>query len=291
MTLADRRPGSDKLAELTRAHPWIVALARAGWVAKGVVYGLVGVLAVPIALDGIGGDGTQQADDEASQAGAIGRIAESPLGGLVLWLVALGLVLYVAWRLVSVLLPAEHSASAWATRAGYVASMVVSLSLAWTAISFARHRRSAEAESNEDARVERFTRELMDMTGGRWIVGLAGVAVVAIGISFVYRGVTASFRDELDGRGVGPIGHSSIVRLGQAGWVGRGTMMLLVGWFVVRAAATFDPDDAQGLDGALRDATGSTAGALLVCVVAAGLVLYGAFCAVSAPRVRLTGAD
>lgn len=283
------RSGSDRVAEIAREHPSLVTLARVGWVAKGIVYGLVGILAVPIAMSGL--DTDQQADSgqEASQSGAVAEIAEHSYGALALWAVGVGLGLYVVWRLVSLLLPASNSAKAWATRAGYFVSVVVYSTLAWSAISIAR--RTGSGGESEDGRVERFTRDLMEMSGGRWLVGLVGAVLVGIGAFFVYRGVTAEFSDELDGGAVGPVSHQTIVRLGQAGWIGRGVMMLLVGWFVAQAAIDFDPNEAQGIDGALRDATSSTLGAVLALVVAVGLVLYGAFCVISAPRQRLTGAD
>lgn len=292
-SLIDDRPGSDKVAALAREHPSLVTLARVGWVAKGLVYGLVGILAVPIAVHGLDRGSSMGAGQEASQKGAVAEIADSSLGTLALWLVAIGLLLYVLWRLVTIALPASNDAKAWATRAGYAVSVIVYSVLAWSAISIARHRQSANASGNqsEDAKVERFTRDVLEMTGGRWLVGIIGVAVILIGAYFVHRGVTASFRKELEGGGVGPISHAAIVRLGQIGWVGRGVMMILVGWFVAQAAIDFRADKAHGIDGALRDATSSTWGAILALVVAVGLIVYGAFCVVSAPRQRLSGAN
>lgn len=286
------RSGSDRVAQLAREHPSLVTLARVGWIAKGLVYGLVGILAVPIAMSGLDSDqqaSSDQSGQEASQGGAVAELAQRSYGELALWVVGIGLGLYVIWRLVSLLLPASNSVKAWATRAGYLVSVVVYTTLAWSAISIARGVGSGG--ENEDGRIESFTRDVMERSGGRWAVGLVGATVIGLGAFFVYRGATAEFRDELDGGPVGPVSHAAIVRLGQAGWIGRGVMMLLVGWFVAQAAIDFDPEEAQGIDGALRDATSSTFGAFLALVVAVGLVLYGAFCVVSAPRQRLTNAD
>jgi Domain of Unknown Function (DUF1206) len=168
---------------------------------------------------------------------------------------------------------------------------VVYSALAWSAVSFARHSGAASGAESEDAKVERLTRELMEKSGGRWLVGAIGVSLVCVGAYFVLKGLRATFRDELEPGGVGPFSHESIVTLGRVGWVGRGIMMALVGWFVTRAAVRFRPDEAQGIDGALRDATGSTIGAVLVAFTAVALVVYGLFCVISAPRERLTGAD
>ncbi len=283
--------GSRKVEEIAHRHPSLVTLCRLGWVAKGVVYLVVGVLAVPIAIDGLRGDNTQSSSGEASQTGAVGKIAETSFGTVTLWVIAIGLALYVLWRLISIVLPAENTAKAWFTRLGYLVSALVYSALAWTALQFAQQKPAAAGAESEDAKVERYTRELMEKTGGRWLVGAIGVVLIGVGLYFLVKGLMATFRDELEPGDVGPFSHETIVLLGRVGWAGRGVLMSLVGWFLLDAAIKFRPDEAKGFDGALRDATSSTLGALLVGFAAVALVVYGLFCAVSAPRQRLTGAD
>jgi hypothetical protein len=283
--------GSHKVEALAHRHRWLVTVARLGWVAKGVVYLVVGLLAVPIAVDGLRGEGSGGGESEASQSGAVAKIAETSFGSLVLWIIAIGLALYVVWRLISIVLPAENTPKVWLTRAGYLVSAIVYSALAWSALTFARSEAAAGGAESEDAKVERLTRDLMETNGGRWLVGAIGVTLVAVGLYFVVKGLRASFRDELEPGGVGPFSHEAIVTLGRVGWVGRGLVMALVGWFVTSAAVQFRADEAKGIDGALRDATGSSAGALFVGFAAIALALYGLFCVISAPRERLTGAD
>ncbi|QGG96519.1 DUF1206 domain-containing protein [Actinomarinicola tropica] len=275
---------SDAVADLARRHPEVVAAARVGWVAKGVVYVVLGLLAATLVVGGGGGGGS---DQEVSQSGAIQELASTPLGTLGLWLVAIGLALHVLWRLASVALPAESSAKVWATRAAYVVSALTYAALAWSAVTLATGG-SSGGSGDQESQVDSVTRSVMEMTAGRWIVGLAGLAVLAVGAVFIHRGWTESFAEELEPGGVGPVDQRSLRRMGVVGWVARGVMMLIVGWFVVQAAIQFSPDEAQGIDGALRDATSTWWGSLLVAVVALGLVVYGAYCALSAPRTRLT---
>lgn len=287
--------GSSTIERYAREHPGVVQLARLGWVAKGVVYVLLGVLAIPIARSARGEDDGGVGESQASQTGAVARLAESGLGVAALWAVAIGLVLYIAWRLVSVLLPAENTAKAWATRAGYLISAVVYAGVAWTAVSYARAGDRAGGGSGsggtEDSRIERLTADWLQRSPGQVLIGVAGAAVIAVGVAFVHRGITADFRKELDPGGVGPVSHETIVGLGRVGWVGRGVMMAIVGWFLVQAAIHFRPDEAKGIDGALREATASGVGRALVWVVAVGLLVYGVYCIVSAPRERLRGGD
>ena len=289
-TLTDEEM-SRSFGRVADRHPAVIALARLGWVAKGIVYGLVGVLAVPIAIEGLRTDRARDGGDEASPLGAVARIAEASLGAIALCVVAVGLGLYVLWRLVSIVLPAENSISTWLTRGGYAVSVVMYSFLAWSAMSFATDGRAVRTAETEDAKVERFIRELMDTTSGRWLVGALGVCVVGVGVYFVVKGVRASFHDDLEPRAVGPISVGAIVALGRVGWVGRGIVMVLVGWFVARAAVRFRPSEAHGLDGSLREVTSLAIGPAIVGLAAIALVVYGLFCVISAPRQRLTGAD
>src|ERR1700760_1941922 len=84
--------GSDGVRELTHSTPY-EALARGGLIARGVVFGVIGVLALKLAL-GSGGKTT-------SQQGALATIAHEPFGAVLLVAVAIGLAGYAFWRLVS----------------------------------------------------------------------------------------------------------------------------------------------------------------------------------------------
>jgi len=289
-TVASGGEVSERVEEVAQKHPGLVTAARFGWVAKGVVYAMVGVLAVPIAIKGLQ-NSAQNKGNQASQLGAVTEISKSSIGSIALWIVAVGLALYVIWRLITVLLPAESSAKAWLTRGGYLISAMTYAFLAWTAISFAMDSRNAHGKQTEDARVEKFTRDVMKMSFGRWLIGAIGVIVVGLGVYFVIKGIRAKFRDELEPSGVGPVSHDAIVALGRFGWIGRGLVMGLVGWFLIRAAVEFRPSAAKGFDGSLRQVTDTAVGPFIVGLVALGLIVYGAFCMISAPRQRLKGAD
>lgn len=286
----DSDVGVERAEEFAREHPAIVKFGRIGWVAKGIVYSLVGVLSLLVGVNArdAGGDATS-GGQEASQTGAITRIAESSSGIVLLYVVAAGLFIYALWRLMSVLLPADNDVKTWLTRAGYLVSAVTYLLLAWTAFTLARRPRSSG--ESEDARVERFTRDLMNDDLGRAAVFAIGAVLLILVAVFVWKAVTAHFESQLLPGSVGPVSHQTLVVLGRIGWVGRAGMMALIGFFLVRAAVTFDASEAEGLDGSLRRAASSTIGLVLVVVVGAGLLVFGAFCILSAPKQRLVGAD
>ncbi len=280
--------GSETAEAFARDHPNLVKLGRAGWIAKGIVYALTGVLALVVASQSSGA-ASGVSGKEASQSGAIATIADQPAGVALLVVITLGLALYVLWRMVTIILPAENNAKTWLTRAGYLISVVSYTALGWSALSFARN--PGTSEGGEDAKVERYTRTLLEATAGRSLVFVVGIGLIAVGAFFLYKGYAATFESDLNPGRVGPLSHQGLVTMGRIGWAGRGVMMGLIGFFLLRAAINFDADDAKGLDGSLRTLSGSAVGTVLIAVVAVALVTYGAFCAFSAPRRKLIGAD
>jgi hypothetical protein len=281
--------GSDAAERFVRRHPWVVDVARVGWAAKGVVYLLTGVLAFVVAAAPFGGSGSS--DEEADPSGAIAKIAEQPFGTLLLWLMALGLVLYALWRFVTVILPADTDGHALLRRVGYAVSGLTYVALAFTAVSLARRSGSSNDGASQDSRVSQATADVLAWTGGRLLVGLAGLVLIGVAVYFLWKGVSASFEQDLEHRAVGPFSWDVVRAMGRAGWIGRAAMMALIGVFVTRAAIQFDPDEARGLDDSLRRVADSSIGMILVYVVAIGLVLYGAFCVISTPSRKLVATD
>jgi hypothetical protein len=276
--------GSRQVAQAVHRNPFVETLGRAGWVAKGVVYAIFGFLAFAIARNG------GASADEASPRGAVGKVAESSAGTIVLWILAIGLALYALWRLISAVLPGDDDTEAKLTRVGYLVSALVYGALSWTAVSYARSGGGqSEQAGSDDARVAELTRDLMGHTGGRLLVGVVGAVLLVLGGVFAYQALTRKFEDDLEPGSVGPVSHETIVRLGVVGWLARAVTMVLIGVFVLQAAIDYNPDEAAGLDDALRRTADSGAGALLVAVTGIGLILYGAFAALSAPRQRLSG--
>lgn len=286
----DSKVGVDVTQRFLREHPKLVSLGRVGWVAKGVVYVIVGVLAFSLAAEGSQQSGSNGA--EASQSGAVARIADARSGAAVLIVVAIGLVIYAAWRLVTAALPAENTAKAWLTRAGYVVSAVLYGALALTAWSFARAG-STEPSSgeSEDAKVERFTSDVLETTGGRWLLGLIAIVIVAVGAYFVAKGARRHFDDQLAPGSVGALAHRHVVVLGRIGWIARGVIVILVGALIGRAAWQADPTEAQGFDGTLRETLDATAGPFVVAAIGIGLTIYGVYCVISAPLRRPAPVD
>lgn len=270
---------------LTAEHPGVVKIGRAGWFAKGVVYLIAGVLAVLVALRASGwSESSTTGNQEASPTGAIKTVAGSGAGTVLLLLLAIGMLIYAAWRVVSAFMPGGSDADARLHRIGYIVSAIAYTSFALSAFALARH---ASSDENGNRKVTDITSSVMSNTAGRWLIGLVGAIVVAVGVYRLSKGIKVDVDDELDLSGMSPARMQWSKVLGAIGEFGRGIGIGLVGFFMLRAAITYDVNEATGLDGALRRLATSSWGVVVVFVVGIGFAAYGIFCLATFTRRRL----
>ncbi|MGB8861836.1 MAG: DUF1206 domain-containing protein [Ilumatobacteraceae bacterium] len=264
---------------LTSAHPGVVKFGRAGWFAKGVVYLVAGVLALLIAAKASGWSSAATAPNtEASPTGALKTIAQMSGGALLMWVLAGGMLIYAAWRVVSALLPGGSDTKAWVMRIGYLVSAVIYVTFAVTAISLAR---SARATPDGNTTVTSWSDRLMAHAGGRLLIGVVGAITIGAGLYRLAKGLRNDVTDELDLSSLSPQRRHWTERLGAVEEVGRGLGIGLIGFFLLRAAATYDAAQATGLDGALRRLATENWGLLVVVVIGLGFAAYGLFCLVT----------
>lgn len=284
MTAADRaenriRREADKIeVKAESGSGWYAVLARVGLVAKGISYGLVGVLALAVAA-GHGGKAT-------SRAGALATIADESWGTLVLVVLALGFAAYAIWRLIQAVVEREDPddgeatglAKKWGKRVGYAGRGLIYAGLSYTTF---RLLTGSGADQSQNEKARETTAAIFDWPGGRWIVGAAGLAIIGAGLWNLYRGVSTKFEDKWRG-GMSPTERVWGSRAGVVGHLARGVVFGLIGIFVTKAATDYDAQDAIGFDGALRKLAEAAYGPWLLGLTAAGLVAYGVFCLVDA---------
>jgi len=286
MTIHDHAPTlHNPVGELAAEHPGLVKLGRAGWFAKGVVYVLAGILALQVAAKASGfADSPTTGQQEASPIGAIKTVAGSGGGTLLLWLLAIGMLLYAAWRVVSALLPGSTDAKGWAHRIGYVASAVMYTTFALSAIALAR---DGNKVPNGNQKVTDISTKIMSHSAGRWLFGLVGLIVMGVGVYRMVKGFKIDVDDELDMSGTNPGYRRFVEKIGAIGEIGRGIGFALVGFFLLRAAVRYNPNEATGLDGALRRLAAESWGVFVVVIVGIGFAAYGVFCLATFTHRRL----
>jgi hypothetical protein len=270
-------PGREVRREAESGTGWYAWVARGGLVAKGLSYAIVGVLAIQVAL-GEGGRAT-------SREGALATIAQDGLGKVLLAGLALGFAAYALWRFASAFAEREKDDDAsgkaknWGKRAGYVGRGLIYAGLTYATITILAGSGGGESQSQE---AKSATASILEWPAGRWLVGLIGLAIVGAGAWNAYRGLTRKFEDKWRIGAMSGAERRWGGRAGVAGHLARAVVFTLIGIFLAKAALEYDPQEAIGLDGALRKLADASYGSVLLGVTAAGLIGYGLYCLVDA---------
>ena len=255
-------------ADARAGRGWYEALARVGLAAKGISYGLVGVLAIGVAL-GVGGSAT-------SRQGALQQLAGSSLGSVLLVLLAAGFAAYALWRFVQAAATSDDDETkAWAKRAGYVGRGLVYASLAFSSLKILS---GAGGGQSQNGKAHKTTAMVLSWPGGTWIVGIAGAVIIGVGGWNAYRGIARTFEKKWKMREMSGSERTWAGRAGVVGHIARGVVFALIGVFAIKAAVDYKPTAAVGFDGALQKLAHHSYGPYLLGVTAAGLVAYAVFC-------------
>jgi uncharacterized protein DUF1206 len=273
----------DTRAKAEQGRGWYAVLARTGLVAKGISYGLVGALAIKLAI-GDGGKAT-------SRQGALAQLAQHSFGKFVLIALAAGFAAYALWRFIQAYAERPDSedgpAKVWGKRAGYVGRGLIYAGLTYSTI---RILAGSGGNQSQDAKAHHSTAVVLAWPAGTWLVGLAGLVLIGVALWNLYRGVSRKFEDKwrLGTRTPGVRKWGS--RAGLVGHVARFVVFGLIGVFLVKAAIDYRPKDAIGLDGALQKLVHASYGPWLLGLTAAGLIAYGIYGLVDA-RLRDVSAN
>ncbi len=255
-------------------------MARLGYGARGIVYCLVGGLAL-LAAFGSGGQ-------TGGSRSALQSLLSQPFGKAWLVLIALGLFGFAAWRIVEALTDADHRGSEWnalGIRAAHLVSGGIYAGLAVFALSLAFGRAGGGAE---DQAAQSWTAWLMAQPFGQWLVGLVGVGVAAAGLGFIWKG----WRGDVMMRLALPSGAGRwVLPLGRLGYAARGVVFVLLGGFLILAALHSNSSEVHGLGGALQSLQAQPFGWILLGIVAAGLFAFGVFGLVQARYRHLDAPD
>ena len=242
---------------------WLARAARVGLAARGLIYILVGVLAVQVAF----GD-----SERTDQKGALQKIAEQPFGRSLLWIIAAGLLAYGLWRLGEGFWGRREETDdkkRAVKRVVSVASGLVNIALGLTA---ARVATGSSSSSGGD-----LSRSILDANGGETIMFVIGLVLIGVGIALAWRGLNTDFEQELKTGEMSSRMYAVVRRLGQAGYLARGVVVALVGGLVIKAALDHDPQKASGVDLALKSLAEAPFGKLLLGLAALGLICFGAY--------------
>jgi hypothetical protein len=268
---------TDEVASATRraAHSSALRhLASVGLAGYGLLHLLVAWLAIELAWGPEPAGGAT-----ADQAGALAVLHRSPGGPVLLWALAVGLSGLALWQAVEVVRHYRGLPDPGPERRRAVVQVVKTVGTAvlygYLAVSAVR---SAIGDGRHRGDERATVRGVLSWPGGQVLVIAVGVVVVGIGVYMVRKGLRSDFVEEIDLHAVSPPLRTFTCRLCQVGFGLKGVALVLVGGVVAWAAATFDPAEATGLDGALRTVAAEPYGQWVLTVIAAGLASFTVYC-------------
>jgi Domain of Unknown Function (DUF1206) len=256
--------------------PWIERLGRIGLVAQGVLYGVVGILALKVALGA--------REESPDKTGALRTIADQPLGKGLLGLLAVGLAGYAVWRLAQAFFDRDDEGTGPKGLAKRGAALAKA---GWYGLLCVLTIEVLLGGDGGGSSEQKTTGGVFDWPLGRYVVYAAGLCFVAAALFNGYRAVTCRFNKKLKQNEMNEAEEAAATGLGVLGHLARMVVWGLIGAFLLEAAWEYDPKQARGLDGALLEVAQASYGGVLLGAVAVGLMAYAVYCFVQARYRRI----
>jgi amino acid transporter len=240
-------------------------LARAGLTARGVLYILIGWVAILVAFGKTSGN-------QANQAGALHLLARQPFGLVLLWLLGIGFAGYALWRFSE----AAFGVAGEGTGAGPRLKSLVR-GLVYAFFAYLTFEIIAGTAGNSAKKQQDLTAKVMHDPGGQVLVGIVGAVIVVIGVALVVEGLRRKFLKDLQTSRMSPRTRRVVEWLGTVGIIARGVVFALAGILVIDAAVTYKPAKAGGMDKALLTLRDQPFGQVLLILAALGLIIFGVY--------------
>jgi hypothetical protein len=279
-TIPNEIRGANRMTRNAATGKWMTGFARVGYVAKGVVYLIIGFLAAKLAL-GQGGAATDQ-------RGALHTIYDEPSGKFLLLVVAIGLLAFALWSVIQAIYDTEgqgSKAKGIIARIGYAAVGIAYAALAFGAYQIATRTGSggkSSSTSTQDA-----TAKLLQLPFGVPLVVIVGLVVLGVAFYLFAKAYNAKFQNTLNLATLRAQVKKAVIFLGRLGYGALGVVFTIIGFFMIVAAVKFNSHQAKGLDTALGELLQLPFGRVLLGIVALGLIAYGVYSFVEARYRRL----
>jgi hypothetical protein len=274
--MGTRRPMTTTLTTDGRrlAASWRDPLGRAGIATRGLLYLVLGFLAIQFARGEV-------ASSQVNQTGAFETVADQPLGKVLLVLMVIGLASLALFRIVQACVGDPVEGDEAKDRVRYAGKALIYVFLTVTAIKVTIDAWSSgpdqtAAKNAGDQQQQQTTSTLFDLPAGRLIVVAIGLALIGLAAYHTWHHVVqASFMKRLDPP---PRASEAVEACGRFGYAARAVVFAVSGVFFLVAAAQYDPNESKGLSGSLQALAEHGWGRVLLWATAIGLFAFGIFC-------------
>jgi len=262
------------------ANPLLELLERLGYLVRGALYSVMGLLALGIALRVTGGQTTDL-------SGSLVFLVSNPFGQLVLIVVAVGLAAYSLWGFTRAIydpLRRGSDAGGYAARLGFVSSAVSYAAIVFFALQILVGSARAAGDSTQKTMAT-----ILTHPGGGWLTAIIGLVAIVVGLGQFLEAYRATFKEDLKGADMTASERNVVIGLGRFGMFARGVIFLVIGWFLVQAGLHHDARQVQGFGGAFVFLLGQPFGRIVLGIIALGFVALGLHSLACARWIRLMG--
>lgn len=259
--------------------PFVELLTRIGFGTRGLLYVVMGAIAIQVAL---GARSTP-----TGEQGALRLIGTEPFGRILLIIVIIGLAGYALWGIIRAIfdpLNVGNDLEGILRRISFFVTAGIYASLIVPAYGYLIRGAQGGGQSSQS---QPPVNTVMAMPWGRWLVGIGGIVVIIAGLGQVIKGIRPDFDKQFKLYDLNRQQSIWIKRIGRFGTVARGVVIVMIGIFLSLAAYNFDPSQARGIEGALAALVRQPYGPWLLAVVAAGLIAFGIYSMTGAAWLRL----
>lgn len=242
-----------------KAPDWVVPMMRAGYSARGLVYLILGGLTFMAAFRGGDTEGTK---------GAIEALRSAPFGLVLLALVAFGFACYAVWRFIAAYFDLERRGGdeeGMFKRAALLVTGAIHLGIGLGIAALALGLGGSGGGASN------WTAKVLQMPGGKWLVGLAALGIFGAGVHYVLKGWQKKYQRYIENNEK----TRKLQPLLRWGFVSYGIVLAVVGVFLMFAALYSDPSSAKGIGGALEYIRGLTGGRVLLGFIGIGIAGFG----------------
>jgi fumarate reductase subunit D len=264
------------------ANPLLELLERLGYLVRGALYAVMGLLALGIALRVGGGQTTDL-------SGSLVFVVTNPIGKLVLIVFAVGLAAYSVWGVIRAIydpLRRGNDAGGYAARLGFVSSALSYAAIVIFALQILLGSGAGAGDSTQQT-----IAAILTHPGGGPLTIIIGLVAIVVGLGQLLEAYRATFKEDLKGAEMSASARDTTIALGRFGMFARGVVILVIGWFLVQAGMHQDAGQVQGFGGAFVFLLGQPFGRVVLGIVALGFVALGLHSFACARWIRLMGSS
>ncbi len=256
-------------------HPVLITLERFGLLVRGILYALVGVVAIAFMVGA-----SEAVDLQGSLTLVMGNSLRIPIAIVA----AAGLLGYAVWGVVRAIADPLERGGNWhgiISRVGFLWSATAYTGLALFAIQFAMGARRGGPG------LPFGINNILGPQLTSWVLPVFGLVVLVTGVGQFMDAWFAPFRTDFLAQRESPRLWSLWVWLGRIGLFGRGVAFTVIGILMVLGGINGDLRYDYGLTRVFAVLLGLPAGAAFVILVALGFVALGLQSATSPPVLRM----